>query len=49
MKNFAVVDLVEQDGAFLQQARIGLAETKHKGQFFHTGIDKVIDQRATAT
>ena len=37
MKNFAVVDLVEQDGNFLQEAKKSLASTNHRGEFFHTG------------
>jgi AdoMet dependent proline di-methyltransferase len=37
MKNFAVVDLVEQCGAFLNEAKHTLAETRHKGEFYHSG------------
>nr|CAG4650522.1 EOG090X0EJQ [Sida crystallina] len=38
MKNFPIVDLVEQDGKFLQTAQNTLATTRHQGQFFHSGL-----------
>nr|CAG4646609.1 EOG090X0EJQ [Macrothrix elegans] len=38
MKNFSVVDLVEQDKHFIEEARTSLAATNHRGQFFHTGL-----------
>ena len=38
MKNFSTVDLVEQDGAFLDEAKKSLVSTNHRGQFFHIGI-----------
>ena len=37
MKNFEVVDLVEQDPAFISEAKRLLEPTNHKGQFFNTG------------
>lgn len=37
MKNFAIVDLVEQDKHFLDEAKKSLATTNHRGQFFNTG------------
>ena len=39
MKNFPVVDLVEQDKQFLEEARNVLEPTKHKGQFFNIGME----------
>jgi len=38
MKNFQVVDLVEQDLSFIQEAERLLKPTNHKGQFFNTGL-----------
>lgn len=38
MKNFPVVDLVEQDKQFLDEAEKALEPTNHKGQFFNIGI-----------
>lgn len=38
MKNFPVVDLVEQNKIFLDEARKTLAPTRHKGEFYHCGI-----------
>ena len=37
MKNFPVVDLVEQDKAFIDEAQKRLASTNHRGQFFNLG------------
>ena len=37
MKNFEVVDLVEQDPVFIAEAKRLLEPTNHKGQFFNTG------------
>lgn len=37
MKNFPVVDLVEQDRQFLEEAKKALEPTKHKGKFFNIG------------
>lgn len=37
MNNFQIVDLVEQDEAFLKEAQKSLATTNHRGQFFHCG------------
>jgi len=39
MKNFSTVDLVEQDGGFLEEAKRSLASTNHRGQFFHIGMN----------
>lgn len=39
MRNFQVVDLVEQDPAFITEAKRLLEPTNHKGQFFNTGIE----------
>ncbi len=41
MKNFPVVDLVEQDKQFLDEAKKALEPTNHKGQFFNIGIEFV--------
>jgi len=38
MKNFPVVDLVEQDKAFLEEAQKQLAATNHRGQFLNIGM-----------
>nr|CAG4643534.1 EOG090X0EJQ [Ilyocryptus agilis] len=38
MKNFATVDLVEQDKNFLDEAKRSLAVTNHRGLFFHSGL-----------
>jgi hypothetical protein len=38
MKNFPIVDLVEQDKAFLEEAQKRLASTNHRGQFLNTGM-----------
>nr|SVE74471.1 EOG090X0EJQ [Daphnia barbata] len=38
MKNFPVVDLVEQDKQFLEEAKKSLEPTNHKGQFFNLGL-----------
>ncbi|EFX90389.1 hypothetical protein DAPPUDRAFT_299834 [Daphnia pulex] len=40
MKNFPVVDLVEQDKQFLDEAEKALEPTNHKGQFFNIGLQK---------
>nr|CAG4637389.1 EOG090X0EJQ [Ceriodaphnia reticulata]SVE73221.1 EOG090X0EJQ [Ceriodaphnia reticulata] len=40
MKNFPVVDLVEQDKQFLEEAQKNLASTNHRGQFFNLGLQK---------
>nr|CAG4649724.1 EOG090X0EJQ [Scapholeberis mucronata]SVE93909.1 EOG090X0EJQ [Scapholeberis mucronata] len=40
MKNFQVVDLVEQDKHFLDQAQQALASTNHRGKFFNLGLQK---------
>lgn len=37
MKNFPVVDLVEQDHQFLEEAKMSLKPTNHQGQFFNLG------------
>ena len=39
MKNFSTVDLVEQDGGFIEEAKRNLASTNHRGQFFHIGMN----------
>ena len=38
MKNFPIVDLVEQDRQFLEEAKKALEPTNHKGQFFNIGM-----------
>nr|CAG4642080.1 EOG090X0EJQ [Eurycercus lamellatus] len=38
MKNFPVVDLVEQDKGFIEEAKRALASTNHRGEFFHSGL-----------
>lgn len=38
MKNFSVVDLVEQDKHFLEEAQKNLASTNHRGKFFNIGM-----------
>ena len=38
MRNFPIVDLVEQDKQFLDEARKNLASTNHRGQFFNLGL-----------
>nr|SVE79152.1 EOG090X0EJQ [Daphnia lumholtzi] len=40
MKNFPIVDLVEQDRHFLEEAKKSLKPTNHRGQFFNIGLQK---------
>ena len=44
MKNFPVVDLVEQDRQFLEEAKKALEPTKHKGKFLNIGKDFFFNQ-----
>nr|CAG4641242.1 EOG090X0EJQ [Eulimnadia texana] len=37
-KNFKTVDLVEQCGKFLEEAKRNLSEINHNGTFFHSGL-----------
>jgi len=45
MKNFQVVDLVEQDPAFITEAKRLLEPTNHKGQFFNTGLQNFTPEK----
>nr|CAG4648281.1 EOG090X0EJQ [Moina brachiata]SVE93288.1 EOG090X0EJQ [Moina brachiata] len=45
MNNFSVVDLVEQDEGFINEAKRQLATTSHRGQFFHCGLQSFTPEK----